>query len=125
MRSLSGTGRGFGSPARTQILTLPASHRDSTEIKNDLNMKAETIDKQTEQRRNWVTHPTRRNILIIGTAWFVGNGLLVLSTTDLFTESFISKRYIMIYVMMIMSTWTTFQVTLNYFKTRRKDDKKY
>ncbi len=79
-------------------------------------MKTEIIDKQTEQKRNWVTHPTKRNILIIATVWVIGNGLLILSTTDLFTESFLSKKYILIYGLMIMSTWTTFKVTLNYFK---------
>jgi hypothetical protein len=117
MRSLSGTARGFGSPARTQILTLPASHRDRTE-KNDLKMKTDTVDKQNDQKRNWVTHPTKRNLLIIVTIWFVGNGLLILSTTDLFTESFFNKKYVMTYAMMIMSTWTNFKVIRNYSKTR-------
>ena len=81
-------------------------------------MKTDTIDKQNEQQRNWVTHPTKRNLLIIVTIWCVGNGLLILSTTDLFTESFINKKYVMIYAMMIMSTWTTFKVLRNYSKTR-------
>jgi hypothetical protein len=81
-------------------------------------MKTDTFDKQTEAKRNWVTHPTGRNLLIIVTIWFVGNGLLILSTTDLFTESFFNKKYIMIYAMMIMSTWTTFKVIRNYSKTR-------
>ncbi|WP_228451020.1 hypothetical protein, partial [Marnyiella aurantia] len=86
--------------------------------KNDLIMKTDTIDKQNEQKRNWVTHPTKRNLLIIVTMWFVGNSLLILSTTDLFTESFFNKKYIIIYAMMIMSTWTTFKVIRNYSKTR-------
>ena len=86
-------------------------------------MKTDTIDNQNQQKRNWVTHPTKRNLLIIVTAWFVGNSLLILSTTDLFTESFFNKKYVMIYAMMIMSTWTTFKVTLNYFKTRGTVDK--
>ena len=87
-------------------------------------MKTETIDKQTVQKRNWITHPTKRNLLIIVTVWVVGNGLLIISTTDLFTESFLDKKYILIYAMMIMSSWTTFKVISNYFKTRVTDDKK-
>jgi SAM-dependent methyltransferase len=49
------------------------------------------------EKRNWVTHPTKTNLLIIVTIWFVGNGLLLLATTDLFTESFFSKKYLIIY----------------------------
>ncbi len=48
MRSVSGTARGFESPARTQILTLAASPRD--------------------RQNNWQV----KKILIIGTIFFVG-----------------------------------------------------
>ena len=102
-------------------IIITASHKD---IKNS-NMKTETIDKQTEQKRNWVTHPTKRNLMIIVTVWFIANGLLILSTTDFFTESFLNKKYILIYAIMIMSTLTTFKVILNYSRTRRTNDKKY
>ncbi len=81
-------------------------------------MKTDTIDKQTEGKKNWVTHPTRGNLLTIVTIWLVGNGLLILSTTDLLTESFFNTKYVMIYAMMIMSTWTTFKMFRNYYKTR-------
>lgn len=82
------------------------------------------IDKQNEQKRNWVTHPTSRNIVIIVTIWFVGNGLLVLSTTDLFTESFFNKKYLLTYAMMIIATLTTFKVILNYFRNRGTSEQK-
>jgi hypothetical protein len=113
---------------RGQDAALEAHHSRNTHVagkpsgqdrnKKNLKMKTDTIDKQNEQQRNWVTHPTKRNLLIIVTIWCVGNGLLILSTTDLFTESFINKKYVMIYAMMIMSTWTTFKVLRNYSKTR-------
>ena len=84
-------------------------------------MKTENVDKQTEQKRNWVTHPTKRNLLIIFTVYVVGNGLLIISTTDLFTESFLNKKYLMIYAMMIMSSWTVLKVLLNYFRVSDKN----
>jgi hypothetical protein len=104
-----------GHIANTNVAGKPSGQDRN---KNDLKMKTDTIDKQNEQQRNWVTHPTKRNLLIIVTIWCVGNGLLILSTTDLFTERFINKKYVMIYAMMIMSTWTTFKVLRNYSKTR-------
>ena len=87
-------------------------------------MKTDTFDKQNEQKRNWVTHPTKRNLFIIVTIWFLGNGLLILSTTDLFTESFLNKKYVLIYAMMIMSTWTTIKMIRNYSKTRGTTEQK-
>lgn len=88
-------------------------------------MKTETIDKhKLNKKRNWVTHPTKRNLLIIVTVWIIGNGLLILSTTNFFMESFLNKKYILIYAIMIMSTLTTFKVILNYSRKRITNDKK-
>jgi hypothetical protein len=91
-------------------------------IKNDLTM-TETIDKQTELKRNWVTHPTKRNLLIIVIAWLVGNGLLILASTDLFTESLRNQKYILIYAMMVVSTAITLKVVSNFFRTRGTNEK--
>lgn len=83
-------------------------------------MDTETIDKQEALKKDWRTHPTSRTILILVTVWLVSNSLIILSATDLFTESFFNKRYVMMYLLMIFSTWTTLKVVLNYFKTRDK-----
>jgi len=87
-------------------------------------MKTDTIDKQIEQKRNWVTHPTRRYLVISLTVWFVGIVFLVITMTDFFTQSFFNKKHFVFYAMIIMSTWTTIKVTLNYIKTKEHDDKK-
>jgi len=78
-------------------------------------MKRTTVDKQN---RNWATHPTKKNLIIFVIIWAASNGLLVLSTTDLFTESFFKKKYILIYAMMIMSTVGLFKVLSNYFRVK-------
>ena len=84
-----------------------------------VNMKIEAIGKKSEQKGRWITHPTKRNLLIFLSIWFVGTGLLVLSATDLFRESFLNRKYIMIYVLITMSTLTTVKLLLNYFKSKR------
>lgn len=78
-------------------------------------MKADATDKQNE---HWVTHPTKKNLLIIVTVWFVGISLQILAVTDLFTESFFNKRYIFTYALMVMSTWITFKVVSNYLRAK-------
>jgi len=49
-------------------------------------MKTVMTAKQIEQKRNWETYLTQRNVLIIATNWAVGNCLLVLSATDLLAK---------------------------------------
>jgi hypothetical protein len=79
-------------------------------------MKTELINTDKEKKENWFTYPTKRNLLIIVTVWFISTVLLVLSITNFFTESFFSKEFFMIYVMMLTSTWVTGEVVRNYFK---------
>lgn len=86
--------------------------------KNLVEMKTETIGKKCEQKGSWITHPTKKILLIFLATWFVGTGLLVLAATDLFRESFLNRKYIMIYVLITMSTRTTFKLLLNYFKSK-------
>lgn len=81
-------------------------------------MKPELVDKQKVLKENWFTCPTTRNLFIIMTVWVTGTGLLVLSITNFFEESFFNKSFLMIYIMMFTSTWTVFEVARNYFKKR-------
>ena len=69
-------------------------------------------------KRNFIKNPTRKNLILFILLWFVGIFLLTLSTTDLFTESFFQKKYIMIYFLMIGSTITTGKLYYNYWKNK-------
>lgn len=70
-----------------------------------------------QQKQNWVTHPTKRNLFIVLIAWMVANGLLMILITDLFRETFFNKRYVLIYALMLMSTWTMAKAISNYLKS--------
>lgn len=74
--------------------------------------------------RNWINHPTRKNLFTILTVWIIGNILITIAITDLFTERFFNKKYILIYSLMLISTGTTLKVIINYFNTRRTEGKK-
>lgn len=68
--------------------------------------------------KNWVTHPTTLTLWIIGIVWLIGNGLLVAAVTDFFAAGFLNKKYLLIYMMMLISTWSTVHIFLNYFRRR-------
>ncbi|WNW02747.1 hypothetical protein RRF68_04880 [Tenacibaculum sp. HL-MS23] len=71
-----------------------------------------------DKKNSFITNPTKKHIIIFGLLWFIGITLLTLSITDLFTESFFQKNYVMIYFLMIGSTMTTGKLYYNYWKNR-------
>jgi hypothetical protein len=78
-----------------------------------------TENKQMETiKRNFMKNPSIKNLILFTLLWFVGIILLTLSTTDLFTESFFQKKYVMIYFLIIGSTIATGKLYFNYWKNK-------
>ena len=69
-------------------------------------------------KRNFMKNPSIKNLVLFTLLWFVGILLLTLSTTDLFTESFFQKKYVMIYFLIIGSTIATGKLYFNYWKNK-------
>lgn len=69
-------------------------------------------------KRNFIKNPSIKNLILFTLFWFVGIILLILSTTDLFTESFFQKKYVMIYFLMTGSTITIGKLYFNYWKNK-------
>ena len=76
------------------------------------NKQMETI------KKSFITNPSKKNLILFTSLWLFGLILLALSTTDLFTESFFQKRYVMIYFLMIGSTVATGKLYINYWKNK-------
>ena len=64
-------------------------------------------------------NPSLKNVIIFYVIWFVSNMLLILVITDLFTESFFQKKYLMMYILMIGSTISTRKIYMNYRKNKK------
>jgi len=69
-----------------------------------------------DKNESFLTNPTKKHLILFGLLWFVSIILLILSTTDLFTESFFQKKYVLIYFLMIGSTVATGKLYFNYLK---------
>jgi hypothetical protein len=80
-------------------------------------MKTESKQMETI-KRNFMKNPSIKNLILFTLLWFVGIILLTLSTTDLFTESFFQKKYVMIYFLIIGSTIATGKLYFNYWKNK-------
>lgn len=74
-----------------------------------------------KDNRNLVENPTKKSLVLFTSLWFVGVVLLVMATTDLFTESFFQRKNGMIWLLMIFSTMTIVKVHLNYWSTKSKN----
>lgn len=65
---------------------------------------------------NPILNPSGKTLSIFIIVWFVGVSLLVLASTDLFTQSIFQKQYHMTNSMIFGSTITILIQIRNYFK---------
>jgi len=69
-------------------------------------------------KKNFINDPSIKTLIVFTLLWFLGIVLLTLSTTNLFTENFFRKKYIMIYFLMIGSTTAIGKLYYNYWKSK-------
>ena len=67
-------------------------------------------------KKHWVSHPSKKVIILFAIAWFVGNGLLILSLTDLFRAKFQPSPALS--AIMMGSTVALVKLYANYAKNR-------
>ena len=66
-----------------------------------------------------VKNPSRNNLIVFSLIWLISNALLIISVTDLFSESFFQKKHIMIYGLMASSTYAVLKLFINYSKVNK------
>lgn len=69
-------------------------------------------------KKNWKNNPSKKNLILFTGLWFLGIALLILSTTDLFKESFFQKKNLMIYFLIVGSTLATAKLHCKYWKNK-------
>ena len=70
------------------------------------------------KKKNWINNPSRKQMILFSLVYFTGIVLLVLSMTNIFTESIIQRKYIIIYFLIIGSTIAAIKVHYNYWKLK-------
>jgi hypothetical protein len=68
---------------------------------------------------NWYQNPTKKTLIVFGLLWLIGNTLLVLVLTDLFTESPLKVKNIIMMFFMIGSTVSVSHLYIKYFKKNK------
>lgn len=81
-------------------------------------MKSDNTNNIAEGDKNYLTHPTKINLILFVSTWIISTGLIILAITDLFKESFFNQKYTLAYLLMFASTATTFKVVINYFSKK-------
>jgi len=69
-----------------------------------------------KSKSNWLKVPTKKQLYLFTIAWFLSIILLVLSMTNLFSESIFQGKYLLIYFLIIWSTLTVYKLHSNYWK---------
>lgn len=65
---------------------------------------------------NFIKNPSRKNLILFTSLWLFEIILFILSVTNLFTESFFQKEYLVIYLLIISSTILIINIYTNYRK---------
>ncbi len=59
---------------------------------------------------------SKNQVLAIVGICTIGNAFLILSMTNFFSESFLNRKYLLLYFLIAGSIFTAFKVSLNYLK---------
>ncbi len=73
-----------------------------------------------KEAKNWVSKPTKKQMIGFTAVWLVGLFLLILSMTDLFRESLFQKKYVLLYLLILGSAVAIFKLHANYWKSRNE-----
>jgi len=72
------------------------------------------------KKNNRLKKPSRKQMILYTLIYFASIILLVLSMTDLFSESIFKGKYILLYFLMIGVTFQTHKMHLNYWNLKNE-----
>lgn len=71
--------------------------------------------------KNWTKNPSKNQLILIILISLIGNLMLITAMTNLFTESMLNGKYLILYFLMLGSIFTTVKVYFNYFNRLRSE----
>ena len=69
-------------------------------------------------KKNILQNPTKTNLIVFTLLWMVSVVLIILSVTDLFTQTVFQKRYIPVFIIVLASSRVIAKLYFNYFKNK-------
>lgn len=69
-------------------------------------------------KKNILQNPTKTNLIVFTLLWMVCVVLIILSVTDLFTQTVFQKRYIPVFIIVLASSRVIAKLYFNYFKNK-------
>ncbi|AXT19480.1 hypothetical protein D1817_06235 [Flavobacteriaceae bacterium] len=72
-----------------------------------------------EIKNIWINNPSRKQLIVFISLWFIGITLLALVVTDLFTETLFQSKNSIVLLLMGTSTVVIFKLLLNYIKNSK------
>jgi hypothetical protein len=73
-------------------------------------------------KSNWIKNPTKKQMILVTIVWFVGVLLLVISMTDFFNTSIFNKKYILIYFLILGTSYIVYKIYFSYFKNKKSNN---
>lgn len=73
-------------------------------------------------KRNWLTHPTSREVLVIILIWLTGSLLSLAAATDLFSVNPLTRDNLILNTLNLACTVLVLACVVNYFRHRKKEN---
>lgn len=64
---------------------------------------------------NWIKNPTKIQVMLVTTVWLLGLFLLSAGITEFYKDTFWNFKFVLVYILMLGSFWTVFQIYYHYF----------
>ena len=77
------------------------------------------MSKLQAKQAKWMQHPTKNQMILVVTVQIIGSFLLLLATSNLFTESPFQRNNIVLMLLLIPALIATIKVCKNYFSNKR------
>jgi hypothetical protein len=68
---------------------------------------------------NPILNPSKKIVILVLISWFIGVLLLILASTDLFTESMFQRKYTITNGLIFSATITILVLIKNYLKSKK------
>ncbi|ALJ00288.1 hypothetical protein DC20_16565 [Rufibacter tibetensis] len=69
-------------------------------------------------KKTWVSHPTKKQLVLVVVVWVICVGLMVMAMTDFFRQSLFSRGNLVFLLLMVTSTFMVIGFCLNYLRSK-------
>jgi hypothetical protein len=73
-------------------------------------------------KRNWLKNPTRKEVILVVSVWFIAEMLSLLAVTNMFSENLLTRPNLILNSLNFATTLIIIAAIANYIRNKKKQD---